>query len=504
MSNSADAHGSSSFTVARGRDRRDRAVVLFVLAVAIVLAAACGGAKPSDSANQSRSVLLEIRLGGRGTTMRSGPDAFSFSARNLAIYESTTFAAGKPFFNEEFVPTGTPSTPVSRSGLGPFFAARSCLGCHTGHGAGAGPDQPGRLPPGMVVRLTLPRPDGTNSADPVYGQQLQDLALPGVSPEGYVEVTFEETEVVLADGEQVVLQSPRYTVKGLAYGPLAEGTVVSVRVAPPVIGLGLLEAITEADLAARADPDDLNGDGISGRLNEVDDIGRGRRTVGRFGWKAGQPSVEQQTAAALHNDLGVTSPLFPSPDCTAAELACSEWEPVAGGPTPGSVGADGEPITEVDRKAMYELTFYTRTLAVPARRDSDDPEVRRGAEVFDRIGCAACHTPSFVTGQVTLSALAGQVIYPYSDLLLHDMGDGLADGFPEGEASGREWRTPPLWGIGLRRTVSGTETYLHDGRARTLSEAILWHGGEGQAARDRFVQLSTGDRNALLRFLAAL
>lgn len=481
---------------------REQGLLVLVVAAALVTAAACGAAHDSKPPTIETGAVLEVRLGGRGTTMRSGPDAFSLSARNLAIYESTTFARGKPLFNEEFVPVGTPG--AERTGLGPTFAARSCLGCHTGHGAGVGPSGPGRLPAGMVVRLVLPLPDGASAVDPTYGGQLQDQAVPGVAAEGHVEVHFDESEVVLADGERVVLRSPRYTVRGLSQGPLAEGTVVSVRVAPPTIGLGLLEAIAEADLEAGADPDDRDGDGISGRLNHVRDVGRDRLTIGRFGWKAGQPSVEQQTAAALRNDMGVTSPLFPTPECTLAQTACREWEPAAGAPPVGTVGDDGEPVTEVGRQAMYELTFYTRTLAVPARRDSHDPQVRRGGAVFERIGCVSCHTPSFTTARVTVSAFAGQVIYPYSDLLLHDMGDGLADGFPEGEATGREWRTPPLWGIGLRRVVSGAESYLHDGRARTLTEAIVWHGGEGEAARDRFIELTPEDRSAVLRFLASL
>ena len=309
-------------------------------------------------------------------------------------------------------------------------------------------------------------------------------------------IAYEEVPVILLDGETVYLRAPTYSIAGLAYGPADPELMISPRVAPQMIGLGLLEAIDAADLLALADPDDADGDGISGRAAVVWDEVAGAPALGRFGWKAGEPHLAQQNAHAFGGDVGLANPLAPSPwgDCTEPQAACLS--------APSGADDDG---MEASAAVMEKILFYTRNLAVPARRDVDDTQVLAGKRSFYETGCISCHTPKFVT--MTMEdrpEQSHQLIWPYTDLLLHDMGEGLADGRPEGIATGREWRTPPLWGIGLTQTVSGHSQFLHDGRARSLVEAILWHGGEAQDARDHFAAMPGEERAALIAFLESL
>lgn len=351
----------------------------------------------------------------------------------------------------------------------------------------------------MLVRLSLPaRPEDAERllqqgviAEPTYGTQLQDMANPGVAPEGKVRVSYSSVPVSFADGTEVELRKPRLEISQLGYGAMHPDTLFSVRIAPPMIGLGLLEAIAEADILAAADPDDADGDGISGRANRVWDRQQQRSALGRFGWKAGQPSLNQQNADAFANDMGLTSSLIPHDNCTSAQADCL------------AAAHGGEP--EVSDTILASVLFYSRNLGVPARRDVDAPEVLKGKSLFHQAGCQKCHTPSFTTSaEAAEPELANQVIRPYTDLLLHDMGEGLADGREEFLASGREWRTPPLWGIGLTEAVNGHTQFLHDGRARNLLEAILWHGGEAEVARQRVLQFDSDERAALLAFLNSL
>ena len=271
---------------------------------------------------------------------------------------------------------------------------------------------------------------------------------------------------------------------------------MSPRVAPPMIGAGLLEAVPDRDILARADPEDSDGDGISGRPNRVWSEEHGKAMLGRFGWKAGQPTLIQQAAAAFRGDIGISTPLFPLPygDCTETQPACLD----------APHGNDANGVEAGD--ALFDvLMFYVRNLAVPARRKPEHPLVLQGKRLFYEAGCTGCHTPKFVTRRASIGAEQSfQLIWPYTDLLLHDMGPGLADNRPEGEATGREWRTPPLWGIGLTEVVNGHRFFLHDGRARGLLEAVLWHGGEAEAAKERVVDMTEEEREALLAFLRSL
>jgi CxxC motif-containing protein (DUF1111 family) len=266
--------------------------------------------------------------------------------------------------------------------------------------------------------------------------------------------------------------------------------MMSPRIAPQLPGVGLLEVVPEGDIMALADADDRDGDGISGRPNLVWDFLANEVRLGRFGWKANVPTLLQQNASAFLGDIGITSSPFSDTNCTSVEIACLE-APNGGSP-------------EVDDLKLDRVTFYTQTLAVPARRSVEDPMVTAGEDLFTEIGCTSCHVASLNTGTSDVPELSNQLIHAYTDLLLHDMGPGLADGRPDFEASGKEWRTPPLWGIGLIETVNGHTRLLHDGRARTIEEAILWHAGEAEAARARFTSLTLDQVEALLAFLESL
>ena len=309
--------------------------------------------------------------------------------------------------------------------------------------------------------------------------------------EGRIVIDYVEMPGVYPDGTPFSLRQPVYRIEGLAFGALHPDVMISPRVAPATIGMGLLEAIPETNILALSDPDDANSDGVSGRSNYVQDIKTGQLALGRFGWKANQPTVEQQAASAFLGDIGITSSYFPNENCPTGQEACRQ---APDGGTP-----------EVPDERLEKVTIYIQTVAVPAMRDVDDEQVQQGARLFVRTQCAACHTPRHKTADThPLEPLRNQVIFPYTDLLLHDMGDGLADHRPDGQASGTEWRTPPLWGIGLVETVNGHTMFLHDGRARGLEEAILWHGGEAEESRQQFMALTEDERNALIRFLGSI
>lgn len=429
--------------------------------------------------------------GGATTVFNATSNAFGQPARNLPLELRTDFFVGNAFFNRNWVTA--PSSTEGSDGLGPLFNARSCSSCHFRDGRGRPPLTPDEPFVGLLFRLSIPgrSEDGGPLDEPVYGGQLNQQAILGVPEEGRVAVSYTEMPGAYLDGEPYSLRTPTYEFVDLAYGPLHVDAQMSPRTAPFIFGLGLLEALDESTILERADPDDRDGDGISGRPNRVWDRREQRIVLGRLGWKANQSSIEQQSAGAFLGDIGLTSPLFPAENCTAAEIACL------------AAPNGGEP--ELDQNKIDAITFYGRYLAVPARRDVDDPDVRRGEALFAGIGCADCHVTTLVTGTVAdAPALSEQRIHPYTDLLLHDMGSELADARPDYEADGREWRTPPLWGIGLLETVNRHTLLLHDGRARGFAEAILWHGGEGEAAREAFRALSRDARAALIRFMESL
>ncbi len=447
---------------------------------------------------------FEDKPAGAGT-VRAMPtaDAFSQPSANVGFDGELSFRVGNGLFRKLWVQA--PTSTQASDGLGPFYNARACQSCHIKDGRGHPPESPEDDAVSIFLRVSVPggeAPMGIEGwhptlPDPVYGGQLQDYATSGLHAEYRFDVTYAEHVVDLSDGETASLRVPTYAAADLGYGPLAPGAMLSPRVAPQMIGLGLVEAIPAEDILAHADPDDQDGDGISGRASIVPSLEYGTPMLGRFGWKAGTPTVRQQSADAFAGDIGISTPLHPQPwgDCTEAQVDCRA----------APMGDGDVRVTEADAEALDLVTFYSRNLAVPARRDIDDPQVLRGKEVFYVTGCISCHVPKFVTARLEEgNAQSFQLIWPYSDFLLHDMGPGLADNRPEGVADGQEWRTAPLWGTALNGQVTGAETYLHDGRARSLLEAVLWHGGEAQAQRDAVVAMPSEDRAALIRYLESL
>jgi len=439
----------------------------------------------------------EALSGGSTTVMKFDQNAYSMPSANLAPMRRLDFSVGNSFFRNPWVIA--PASTTARDGLGPLLNTNACQNCHIKDGRGHPPAPDATSAVSMLVRLSIPAgPEHAEvvrergiAPEPSYGGQLQDMAIPGVAPEGKVRLRYSTEQVRFADGTEVELRRPEIELNDLAYGDMHPETRMSLRIAPPMIGLGLLEAIPEEALLANADPDDRNGDGISGRPNRVFDQTSRQTVIGRFGWKAGQPSLNQQNADAFFNDMGLSTSLLSGSSCTDRQTECR------------AMPDGGEP--EVSDDILAQVLFYTRNLGVPARRNVDDPQVLAGKTLFHRAGCQSCHVPQFTTAaDAAEPELANQLIRPYTDLLLHDMGEGLADNRPEFEASGREWRTPPLWGIGLTQAVSGHTQFLHDGRARNLLEAILWHGGEAEKARQIVLGYDQNERTALLSFLESL
>ncbi|MEM6635729.1 MAG: di-heme oxidoredictase family protein [Pseudomonadota bacterium] len=447
------------------------------------------------------------KMSAGAATVRVTPDANTFSqpSGNISFDDRLAFNVGNGMFRKLWV--SSPSSTLASDGLGPLYNARSCQRCHIKDGRGHPPAAADDNSVSMLLRVSIPgTPDDAVAEiegylatlpEPNYGKQMQDFSLPGHTSEYSLQIDYEEFEVALSGGEIAQLRAPTYRTENLGYGPLHPDAMLSPRVAPQMIGLGLLEAIPAADILALADPDDLNGDGISGRPNIVWSTEYERPMLGRFGLKAGIPTLRHQSADAFAGDIGISSPLFPAAwgECTKNQIGCRN----------AIHGDKDDRVFEIDDEGLAMVTFYSRNLGVPVRRDVDDPTVLRGKEVFYTTGCTACHQPAFVTHRLQdQPEQSFQLIWPYTDMLLHDMGPGLADNRPEASANGSEWRTPPLWGIGLTQQVSGHTYFLHDGRARSLLEAILWHGGEAESQRDNVVDMPPADRAALIKFLESL
>lgn len=465
-------------------------VPLVVTALVLVVIAACSRGDDRIFGQET----LDSQLGGE-TTRSALNNAFGLPAANLTGEERLAFEVGDSFFTQSWVMA--PASTNKRDGLGPVFNARACAGCHISDGRSAPKTSETDPTVGLFLRISVPGETEVGGPVPVphYGNQFQDLAILDVDPEGRMVIGYEYIEGSYADGTTYELRKPVYSVADLAFGPMPDDVLLGPRIAPPVFGVGLLEAIPAADILANADPDDDDGDGVSGRANTTWSPLEQEMTLGRFGWKAATAFVEEQVAGAFLGDMGITSPLNPTQNCAEGQDDCAAA-------IHGDNAETGTP--EIDVDLFGRVTFYSLTLAVPAMRDVEDPEVIEGAKLFEEIGCASCHMPTFVTGEHDVAALENQTIHPFTDLLLHDMGPDLADGRPDFDASGDEWRTPPLWGIGLTESVSGHTFFLHDGRARDLTEAILWHGGEGEAAKKAFTELDANDRAKVLSFLGAL
>lgn len=480
----------------------------------LLLVIQCGGSSSISSLNttSSDSFTLEELLSDENlialleeneefsadntTVFANTNNAFSLPLPNLGFAQNGIFKTGNSFFTKDWVIA--PASTTARDGLGPLFNAPSCARCHGRDGRGRPPLSPEEEPVALLFRLSIPGETEDNSPkpDPNYGGQFNNFSIGGIGDEevlaeGSIQVTYTETQGTYDDGSTYSLRIPNYEFTNLAYGDLHEEIMISPRVGPQMIGLGLLEAINEENILSHEDPDDDDNDGISGKANFVWDVENETETLGRFGWKANQPSLKQQVAGAFLGDIGITSSLFSNENCTASQLECQNT-------TNG-----GEP--EIEDSLLDAVVLYSSSLAVPIRRNFDNVEVLRGKALFSALNCTSCHTPSFTTGSDhPIEALHNKKIRPYTDLLLHDMGADLADNRPDFLANGNEWRTPPLWGIGLFQTVNNHTFYLHDGRARNLEEAVLWHGGEAENSRNQFKSLSQSDREALISFLNSL
>ncbi|MEY8204901.1 MAG: di-heme oxidoredictase family protein [Bermanella sp.] len=481
-----------------------------ILAATVVLLSACGrDSKPENS------FVTQSRLGGETSVNSQDPGAFSFAASNLDLASKRSFLVGNELFEAPW--TIAPASAELRDGVGPLLNVNACQTCHINDGRGHAPQDEHDSAGSMLVRLFRPPQNENETAlllaglqgnfvDAHYGGQLQDHANPGVAREAQIKIRYHDETVSFDDGFTMTLRRPQLSLVNLNYGPLGENTRFSPRIANAMIGLGLLENISEAHILKNADPEDSNNDGISGEANYVMDVASNTLALGRFGWKAGQPSLRQQSAAAFNGDMGLTTTLFPRENCSDLQVDC------AGAMSGVNVGDH----VEINDDLLDFVEFYTQHLAVPERRNVEDAEVLAGAELFTRANCQACHKPYFKTqNKRALPALSNQDIYPFTDMLLHDMGADLSDLQQDGSAapqqetseflaSSREWRTPALWGIGLSSVVNGEAAFLHDGRARTPMEAVLWHGGEGQAARDVVLTFTAHERAQFEAFLMSL
>ena len=416
-------------------------------------------------------------------------EAFSYPVAGLDAAAEDMFYRGRVEFMRSWA---FPPGGGEASGLGPLFNRISCAACHQKNGRGQAPSGPDERMSSMLVRLSVPGegPHGAPKPHPSYGGQLNEEGAPGLPGEGRAALSWEELSTTLGDGSIVSLRRPRIKFVELAYGPI-DDALFSPRVAPAVFGDGLLESVPAETLKRIAAEQPAQG--VHGVVNEVYDVISGRMVPGRFGWKANSPNLKQQIAEAFIGDLGVTTPLFPNDQCAELQPACRT-----------ATKSKNQPELPADR--LDDIDFFNAHLAPPPRRDTDNPAVVQGEKLFAAAGCGVCHVPSLKTEAHPKfsQTLPAQTIAPYTDLLLHDMGAGLSDDRPDFRASGRQWRTPPLWGVGLVPIVNEHSLFLHDGRARSLEEAILWHGGEGEAAKTAYAALRKDEREALLAFLRSL
>lgn len=441
--------------------------------------------KPNASVLDDDSRFDSRLSGGMSTFLDVSSGSFSSPVPGLSDHDSRIHDLGDQLFEQSFV-----AAPAPRfSGLGPVYNNSSCANCH--HNDGFGLPTFGGIGSSLLMRISIPGQDahGGPMAAPGFGGQLQNVGLFGVQPEVHVDLSYTEQLFTFADGETASLRTPTYALSN-PYIPLPAGFMLSPRLGPPVFGLGLLELIPESTIKSFTDPTDANNDGIKGRTNYVYNPYTHQTELGRFGKKANTSDLLVQVATAFQQDMGITSYVQPKK---------SVWGQSQFTYVPDSVG------TDLADSALNAVVFYVRTLAVPGRRNTSDANVKSGEAIFKQLNCSGCHIPTMYTGiDVNLPAMSNQRIHPYTDMLIHDMGTALADNRPDYQATGNDWKTPALWGLGMFVKTNGTPYYLHDGRARTVTEAILWHGGEAQKSKDAFVNLSKKERSDLISFLQSL
>lgn len=442
---------------------------------------------------------LEKLPGGGMTAKRLSDRTFVVVGASVNRMDELSFWTGFSLFRDPWVIA--PSSTKDRDGLGPLFHTRSCISCHLGGARGPEPIIGLSKPSAMVIRLG-PNSDNGPLVDPHYGGQLQPRGIKIGHPrlpqpvvgEGMLQLDYTEVVGEYADGTQYTLRKPKYALRELAHGALTDGIGLSPRFAPVIYGTGLVDAIATEDLLALEDEDDADGDGISARYNRVPNVVTNTIEIGRFGFKGKHPNLAQQVAAAFRDDIGITNEFFPQETCTEVQTNCVIASDIG-----------DQSGVEIPNKLLKLVMDFNYWLAVPPARNLEGSSQQRGRELFYAANCDACHTPSFTTDpEYPDTNLANQTIFPYSDFALHDMGPELADGIREYEANGNEWRTAPLWGLGMQKSYRQKTSFLHDGRARTVSEAILWHGGEAAQSQQLFLNMSKDDREALIAFLKAI
>jgi len=458
------------------------------ITLAALLAAGC----TQENENSNNTAMVKNKQKTAVTknyfTQSKSKKAFSHPVKGLNYDEEDQFVLGKSFFRIPWVEA--PSATTARDGLGPLFNANTCIHCHPGNGAGVAVNEKGEMNRSYLIRLS--HKNGMDKEllekygfvpDSTYGAQISKNGNIKVPAEAKVAVTYEMIEGSYPDGTPYQLRKPHYSVTDKAYGPFDKNTVVAGRIASALVGLGLLERISKNDILANEDIEDENGDGISGKANYAFNPETNQTEIGRFTWKASAVTVKHQSAAAAHSDMGLSNPLFPSHNCTEKQEECLQES------------QKGRHKFDLPGHRLDAIAFYLKNLSVPLQREPQ--KYQEGAKLFEAINCSTCHTPEFKLAN-------GVKVHPYSDLLLHDMGEGLADGRSEFLANGNEWRTPPMWGIGLYEKVSGEANYLHDGRARSIEEAILWHGGEAETSKNAFMALDRPSREKVLDFLNSI
>ncbi len=426
----------------------------------------------------------------------------------LSAKDKLRFNKGEKVFTNFWIAVNNPVIPLvwdlsqtgpagGEWGLGPMFMATNCAGCHLNAGRGRALDTSGLRVFQQLVRLSIPGqgPHGEPMPDPHYGNDIQSFDMvtrkdpEARAGEAEVFIDWVTSSFTFPDGELLDLRRPSVRIENMNFGPFADGIMMSVRNTQAILGMGYLEAVSEKGILKLAEKQKAMG--LNGRPNYVrDDINK-KTVLGRFGWKANQPSIKQQIAAAFLADVGVTSAVYPEQSCTPVQKEC--------------LAALKGDKPELRPELWESLTFWSQSLDVPAQRNRDTPEFKTGEKLFESAGCSGCHVPEMRTGKYpAVPQIANKLIRPYTDLLLHDMGPDLADGRPDFKASGSDWRTPPLWGVGLSMQVNASNSFLHDGRARNLLEAIVWHGGEAKSARDKFVNFTKQQRDELLFFLSSI
>lgn len=477
----------------------NRLMLVATLALAVVIASCTGGETTVTPAGSTGSTVAPDSADSAPTTLSDDrtnrpdnstlPVVFDQPVSGLSDAQLDTFINGQELFNQVWVPAG--STEEGPQGLGPLFNASGCAVCHPSSGRRQVPPEGELIDVGLIIRVSEPGVDPVTTGpipEPTVGDQLQDKATGDIEPEGRVFTNYVTQRGTFPDGTPFEILWPTVNIRQPTQGPLVPGVQFSARIGAQLIGTGLLEAIPEETILALADPNDANGDGISGRPNFVFDPKSEEIVLGRFGWKANVAELDIQVANAFHGDIGITSSLVPGGNCVASQTFCDD------------VAVDGPEISDAD---LADIIDYVRLLGVTEPRLEGNEPAQRGQEHFREFGCAACHTETLTTGPSDIEAISEQTIAPYTDLLLHDLGFDMGDDRPDFVATGNEWRTPPLWGLGLI-PVENDRGFLHDGRARTLEEAVLWHGGEGSTSRANYIRADASEREELLEFLRAL